>query len=113
VVRAACACARTSLRYVAPGEHRPLRAIETAEAWTRDEAAIDDVRRAADAGNAAAYAAAYAAAKDASYTSYDAAAAAYASARASAGYDSATPVALREQVGLVRAIVPCPVEVQP
>ena len=37
-VRAACICARTSLQYIPTGEDRPLRAIESAEAWCRGEA---------------------------------------------------------------------------
>ena len=60
---AACACAETALKYVKPGEDRPHKAIETARAWARGEASIDDVRKAAYAADAAyaAYAA-YAAA---------------------------------------------------
>ena len=46
VVLAACACARTSLRYVPEGEARPLRAIETAEAWARGKATAGQVRTA-------------------------------------------------------------------
>ena len=47
LVRAACACARTALQYVKPGEERPRKAIETTEAWTRDEATLVQVRAAA------------------------------------------------------------------
>ena len=62
VVLAACACARTALPHVRAGELRPLRAIETAEAWCRGEATIEQVREArraaaavcANAANAAA-----------------------------------------------------------
>ena len=56
VVLAACACARLSLGFVLPGEARPLKAIETAEAWARGRAGVtlDDVRRAAYAADAAA-----------------------------------------------------------
>ena len=68
LVRIACDCARTALRFVPEGEDRPRLAIETAERWTRNEATIDEVRAAADAADAAAaavaaaaYAAAYAA----------------------------------------------------
>ena len=57
LVLAACACARTALRYVPEGEGRPRRAIETAEAWARGEGSIDDVRAAAAAADAAADAA--------------------------------------------------------
>ena len=55
LVRIACDCARTALRFVPEGEDRPRLAIEAAERWTRGEATIDEVRV------AAAYAAAYAA----------------------------------------------------
>jgi hypothetical protein len=57
VVRAACACARTALRYVPAGEDRPRVAIETAERWTRGEATIAEVRSAAHAASVSAYAA--------------------------------------------------------
>lgn len=53
VVLAACACARTALPHVRAGELRPLRAIETAEAWARGEATIKQVRAAASAAYAA------------------------------------------------------------
>src|SRR5690242_11317253 len=43
VVLAACACARTALRFVKEGEERPLRAIETAEKWARGEATFQEV----------------------------------------------------------------------
>ena len=55
VVLAACACVRTALKYVAVGELRPLKAIETAEAWARGKAPIKQVR---DAARSAAYASA-------------------------------------------------------
>jgi hypothetical protein len=60
VVFAACQCARTSLRFVPQGDLRPLQCIETVEAWTRDEATIEQVleaRRAAYAAASYAYAA--------------------------------------------------------
>jgi hypothetical protein len=82
LVLAACACARLALPYVAVGEPRPLRAIETAERWARGEgASLVDVRTAAYAARAAAADAAYAAdaAADAAAYAADAAAdAAYA-----------------------------------
>ena len=61
LVLAACACARLSLHHVKASEFRPLRAIETAEAWARGDAGVtlEEVRTAA---YAAAYLAAYAAA---------------------------------------------------
>ena len=61
LVMAACACARLALVHVPPGEERPRVAIETAEAWCRGEATIEQVkearRNAADAADAAADAA--------------------------------------------------------
>jgi hypothetical protein len=68
LVMAACECARLSLHHVPAGEDRPRKAIETAEAWCRGEASLEEVRAAADAAYAAAaaaYAAAAAAAADA------------------------------------------------
>ena len=80
LVLTACPCARLALPYVPKGEMRPLKAMETAEAWARQEPGITlrDVREvtyaafeayaaanaaytAAYAANAAANAAAYAA----------------------------------------------------
>ena len=55
LVLASCACARLSLPYVQEEETRPLKAIETAEAWARGEEGItlEVVRTAADAAYAA------------------------------------------------------------
>jgi hypothetical protein len=132
IVRAACACARTALRYVPEGETRPLRAIEAAEAWTRGEVTIDEVRSAAYAARAAAattttsyaYTAAYAAyaayAADAVFAAdavsaatraadaaaFAADAVAYASAAASAA--AARAASLREMAVLVRETLPRP-----
>ena len=58
LVRIACACARTALRFVPEGEERPRLSIETTERWLVGDAAIEEVRTAAAA--AAAYDAAYA-----------------------------------------------------
>ena len=79
LVLAACECARLALPYVKDGETHSLKAIETAEQWARgaDGVSLADVRRAADAG----YAAADAAAADAYAAD---AAAAYAAAYAAA-----------------------------
>jgi len=52
VVLASCQCARLALRYIKPGQGRPLNAIETAEAWARGKATSEQVR---DAGRAADY----------------------------------------------------------
>ncbi len=54
LVVAACAVARTVLELVKKGEKRPKIAIETAEAWTRCEVPLQEVKDAADAANAAA-----------------------------------------------------------
>ena len=62
LVMAACACARLALVHVPPGEERPRVAIETAEAWCRGEATIEQVKEARRNAAAAAYAAADAAA---------------------------------------------------
>ena len=82
LVRAACDCARLSLKYVKKGEKRPLVAIQTAEKWCQGKATIKSVRSASDAADAA-YAAAVAvaavaadAADAAVYVSYAAYAAA-------------------------------------
>jgi len=94
----ACQVAREALRFVPKDEQRPLRAIETAEAWVVGKATTDDVRSAsaaaADAYAYAAYAATYgaayavAAADDAAsaarFAAYRAADAAGASASAAA-----------------------------
>ena len=87
LVLAACACARLSLKYVPKGEKRPLKAIETAEAWCDGKATLAQVRAAAAA---AADAAAAAAAADAAAA---AAAAAYAYAAAYAAYAAADDAA--------------------
>ena len=98
VVFAACQCARLALKYVTKGEGRPLRCIETTEAWTRGDATLEEVLAARRAAYASADAAAYDAAAYAAYASaasadaaaYDAAA--Y-DAAASATYDSAASAA--------------------
>jgi hypothetical protein len=76
LVRAACACARQALDYIPDGEERPRLAIETAEAWAKGEAALADVRRAADAASVYAYASTAAYAANAATHAADAAAAA-------------------------------------
>ena len=84
LVYVACQCARLALPYVPKGEGRPLKAIETAEAYVKGDATLDDVRTDAAAAADAAYAAAAdaaaaaAAAADAAYAADAAAAAAYA-----------------------------------
>ena len=126
VVLAACACARTALRHVPEDEARPLRAIETAEAWARGEATAVQARAASlDANDAAAaayaaanaaygnaayaaYAAAYAGGDNAAYAVYAAYAANAANAAANAhaaGHSGGAMrrVALREMASLVRS----------
>src|SRR5262245_34769332 len=46
VVWAACKCARLALRHIPNGEKRPLKAIQTAEAWCKGKATIEQVREA-------------------------------------------------------------------
>ena len=75
LVLTACKCARLSLRYVPEGEMRPLKAIETAENYARDDdTTLDEVRTAA-ASAAAAYASS-SAASSAAYAAYASSAAA-------------------------------------
>ena len=54
-VLAACACARTSIHLVPEGEYRPLRAIETAEAWARGQATVRKTKFAGTAANEASW----------------------------------------------------------
>lgn len=133
LVLAACACARTALHVYEerfPGDPRPRRAIEAAEAWARGEATLDDVQVAAkgallaacdtDASDAHAASAAIAAATSA-YADTDAdKAASAADAAADAAYaasvadtsDSADIAdrarALAEMADLVREHYPAP-----
>jgi len=112
LVLAACACARTALKYVPDGEDRPRIAIETAEAWVRGEATIDQVRSAsyaaayaacaANAANAAHAANAANAAYAANAASYAASLAAYAANAAHA----ADAAARKDMAAIVRKIIP-------
>ena len=47
IVLAACACAETALKYVPKGEERPKKAIQTARAWAKGKATIEEVWAAA------------------------------------------------------------------
>ena len=115
LVRAACAIARTALKYVPDGELRPLTAIETAERWTEDQATIAEVRASASAA-AAAYAAAASASAAAAYAAYAAAsvASAAAASAASAAYAayadsaSAAAAARKEHAATLRTFFPQP-----
>ncbi len=100
LVMAACACARLALVHVPTGEERPRIAIETAEAWCRGEATIEQVR---EARRNAAAADADAAAADAAYAAAAAADAAYAAAAAYAAHTRA----LKEAADLVRGLISC------
>ena len=84
----ACVCAREALRFVAEGEERPLRAVETAERWLAGLATIEEAR-AASAAAYAASAAAYAASAAAANSAATAAAAAAANSAATAAANSA------------------------
>ena len=124
LTRGACACARTSLQYVPPGELRPLRAIEAAEAWTRGEASSEELATARAtawaatraATRAAAWAAASAAASAAGWaakaTAWDAmwnaardAASAASAAASAAAWNAARNAALKQCADLVRGII--------
>lgn len=78
LVQAACDCAETALKFVPEGEDRPRIVIETARAWCRGEATLDEVLEAADAVYAAYAAGASNAARAAAYAAADAAYADYA-----------------------------------
>jgi hypothetical protein len=84
LVLVACQCARLALPYVDAGEIRPIKAIETAEAWTRGEVELEEVKGAANAAYYAANAACAAsrAASRAAYAANSAASAAEAAALA-------------------------------
>ena len=53
LVLTACQCARLSLKYIPKSEYRPLKAIETAEAWSSGKASLNEVIIAAYAAKAA------------------------------------------------------------
>jgi len=99
LVLTACKCARLSLKFVSKDEKRPLKAIQTAEAWAKRKKGVtlDDVKYAAADADAAAYAAYAAADADAAadaaayaaYAAYAAAVAAYAAADAVAAVAAA------------------------
>ena len=89
---AACACARTSLKYVPAGEDRPRLAIECAERYARGEATKDEL--------AAARAASWGAAR----ASAGAAEAAWAAAWAAAGTPRLS--GLKGMPDMVRQIIP-------
>lgn len=102
LVFVACACARTALHCVPPGEHRPRVAIETSERWARGEALVSEVNVArenaflhARSSFATPYPIAFAAfaavaAYAASYAAVYAVSAAVAAASAAAGAANAT-----------------------
>jgi len=117
LVLAACACARTALKYIPAGEDRPRIAIETAEAWTRGEATIEQVRTATHAAHAAAHAAytahaayvadAAAQAAYAAYAAHSAYAADAATYAAYAAYAAHSSLAAQKQMAdIVREIIP-------
>ena len=128
IVLAACDCAETALKFIPEGEDRPRMAIETARAWCRGHASLDEVQaaayaaaNAANTANAAAYAyAADAAANTAAYAAANAAnatgAAAYAADAAAytanaANANATRKAALYEMCDIVRArLRPCPVK---
>ena len=105
LVRIACDCARTVLRFVPEGEDRPRIAIETTERWIVGEATIEEVRKArTDAADAYAAAAAAAdaatAAADAATAATDAAADAAAAAAADAAAAAAADADARRNANI-------------
>jgi hypothetical protein len=90
IVRITCAIARDALQFVKQGEMRPLKAVETAEAWCDGKATLAEVRQAAyAAADADAAAAAYAADAVAADSAADADAAADAADAAAYAADAA------------------------
>jgi len=57
IVLAACDCAEQSLYLIPEGEERPKKAIETARAWARGEASLEEVKAADIAAATVVYAA--------------------------------------------------------
>ena len=102
IVLAACACARTVLKYVPPSELRPLRAIESAEAWTKDEASLEQVTTAVYAAHAAGYASYAGSAVYAASAGSDAVSVAFMVSAAS----GARIQSLKEMADIVRSIIP-------
>ena len=99
IVLAACDCAEPALKYAT--SDAPRIAIETARAWCRDEATIEQVK---DAASAAAYAAAYAAYSKASHNA--AVHAAHAVYAAYAAHAAARAESLKHSADLVRQRIP-------
>lgn len=87
IVRCACDCARTALRYATPGDDRPRLCVETVERWCDGEATMDDVSAAWSAAWSAAlsdaWSAAWSAESSAEYAAWSAEAAAWSARYAS------------------------------
>jgi hypothetical protein len=107
LVLCACECARLALKHVPAGEERPRICIETAEAWARGEASVDQVYDAARAAYAAYAAYADYAASVADYAAYAASATAYADYAASVA-DYAAYAASAQCADIVRKHYPYP-----
>ena len=73
LVLMSCECARLCLQYVEYGRTQPIDAIETAEAWVRGEATIEEVRAAATKSAHLAVHVAYSAYSATPYSAYNAA----------------------------------------
>lgn len=99
IVLCACDCARLALKHVPEDEHRPLIAIETAEAWANG--GMTTAKQASAAAADAAYAAACAAA---AYAAAAYAAATYAAAAAAAA-DAAAAATRGKTLAACAAIV--------
>ena len=107
LVRAACLCARRALRFVPAEELRPLKAIETAEAWCEGKATPENTTSALRAqARAEAAAAAAAAAWEAEAAAWAAAWAAEAWEAEAAARAAARAAEHLELCKLVRSVIP-------
>jgi len=114
IVLAACDCAEQSLYLIPEGEERPKKAIETARAWARGEASLEEVKAAANAADADSYAIhAYSYATDAAYyaayyatdtaATYVASVATYVAYSAATDYAATREESLKKSAELVRS----------
>ena len=99
LVLCAAACARAALHRLPPGEERPLRAIEVAEAWGRGEATLNEVSEARDAAFAVTSDAAFSAAAAANAATAPDAVAASEAARYGAAAATSDDAIVRREIG--------------
>ena len=107
VVLAACACAEQALKYLPKGEDRPKKAIQTARAWAKGKATLEEVRNAASASSASSASSAAYAAYAASSAASSAAYAAYAASSAAsyAAYAAVNAKELADTANIVRKLI--------